>query len=72
MTVVAITYVSEMFPARKRGTYQGWIMTIGLIGIPLSAFVAGDLIPKAIWGWRMVFAWGGLAIFLPLFSSKLE
>jgi predicted MFS family arabinose efflux permease len=32
MTVVAITYVSEMFPARWRGTYQGWIMTIGLIG----------------------------------------
>src|SRR6266436_3174850 len=26
MTVVAITYVSEMFPASTRGTYQGKIM----------------------------------------------
>ena len=34
MTVVGITYISEMFPADKRGTYQGWIMTIGLCGIP--------------------------------------
>jgi putative MFS transporter len=34
MTVVSITYISEMFPARKRGAFQGWIMTIGLLGIP--------------------------------------
>lgn len=50
MTVTAITYISEMFPAKKRGTYQAWVMTIGLAGIPISAFVAGELIPKAIWG----------------------
>ena len=24
MTVVGMTYVSEMFPANRRGTYQGW------------------------------------------------
>jgi MFS transporter, putative metabolite:H+ symporter len=72
MTVSAITYISEMFPAKKRGTYQGWIMTIGLVGIPISAFVAGELIPKVSWGWRMVFVWGALGIFIVLFSSKLE
>ena len=72
MTVAAITYISEIFPASKRGTYQGWIMTIGLVGIPISAFVAGELIPKAAWGWRMVFVWGALGIFILLFSRKLE
>jgi putative MFS transporter len=72
MTVVAITYVSEMFPANKRGTYQAWIMTIGLFGIPFSALVAGELIPKLVYGWRIVFVFGALAIFMPLFARKLE
>src|SRR4051812_10322825 len=45
MTVVAITYVSEMFPASRRGRYQSWIMTIGLCGIPATAYVARFVIP---------------------------
>src|SRR5439155_9009100 len=28
MTVVGITYISEMFPATRRGAYQGWILMI--------------------------------------------
>jgi putative MFS transporter len=72
MTVVAITYISEMFPAKKRGTYQGWVMTIGLFGIPVSALVAGQLIPNLTFGWRIVFVFGALGIFMPLFSRKLE
>jgi putative MFS transporter len=72
MTVVAITYVSEMFPTDKRGRYQAWIMTVGLFGIPFSALVAGDLIPRLVYGWRIVFVFGALAIFMPLFSRKLE
>lgn len=72
MTVVAITYITEMFPANKRGAYQAWVMVIGLFGIPLSALVAGELIPRATYGWRFVFAFGGLAILLPLFSGMLE
>jgi putative MFS transporter len=72
MTVVAITYISEMFPAAKRGTYQAWIMTIGLCGIPASAYVARIIIPAASWGWRAVFVWGALALFFPLFASRLE
>lgn len=71
MTIAAITYISEMFPAKKRGTCQAWVMTIGLVGIPISAFVAGELIPKAAWGWRMVFVWGALGMFIFLFSGKL-
>jgi putative MFS transporter len=72
MTVAAITYISEMFPASKRGTYQAWIMTIGLLGIPASAFVAGEITPMAAYGWRLVFIWGALGILILLFSHKLE
>jgi putative MFS transporter len=72
MTVVAITYISEMFPAGKRGTYQAWIMTIGLCGIPATAYVARFVIPYAPWGWRAVFVWGSLALLFPLFAHRLE
>ncbi len=72
MTVVAITYITEMFPSKKRGAYQAWVMVIGLFGIPLSALVAGELIPRASYGWRFVFAFGGLALLMPLFSGLLE
>lgn len=72
MTVVAITYISEMFPASRRGAYQAWIMTIGLCGIPVTAYVARFLIPAAPWGWRAVFVWGALALAFPLFAGRLE
>jgi putative MFS transporter len=72
MTVVAMTYISEMFPASRRGTYQAWIMTIGLCGIPATAYVARFLIPAAPWGWRGVFVWGSLALLFPLFAHHLE
>lgn len=72
MTVVGITYISEMFPAKQRGSYQGWIMTVGLIGIPATAYVARFTIPLASWGWRLVFVWGSLGILFPLFAGALE
>jgi putative MFS transporter len=72
MTVVGMTYISEMFPARRRGTYQAWIMTIGLCGIPATAFVARFIIPAASWGWRAVFVWGSLGLLFPLFAGRLE
>jgi putative MFS transporter len=72
MTVVGITYISEMYPAKVRGSYQGWIMAIGLCGIPVTAYVARFYIPIASWGWRLVFVWGGLGIILPFFSHMFE
>jgi MFS transporter, putative metabolite:H+ symporter len=72
MTVVGITYISEMFPARLRGTYQGWIMTIGLCGIPATAYVARFCVPLAPWGWRLVFVWGSLGVLFPLLAGRLE
>jgi MFS transporter, putative metabolite:H+ symporter len=72
MTVVGVTYISEIFPAKRRGAYQGWIMTIGLTGIPVTAYVARFCVPIAPWGWRLVFVWGALGLLFPLFSSFLE
>jgi putative MFS transporter len=72
MTVVGMTYVSEMFPARRRGAYQAWIMTIGLCGIPITAYVARYCVPLAPWGWRLIFVWGSLGLVLLFFSGKLE
>jgi putative MFS transporter len=72
MTVIAMTYISEMFPASVRGKYQGRILTIGLCGIPATAYVARFIIPLAPWGWRVVFVWGSLAILFPLVSGRLE
>jgi putative MFS transporter len=72
MTVVGITYISEMYPARLRGSYQGWIMAIGLCGVPMTGYVARFFIPMAPWGWRLVFVWGSLGMLFPLFSRALE
>jgi len=72
MTVVAMTYIGEMFPSRVRGAFQARILMFGLIGIPATAYVARFMIPNAAWGWRGVFVWGALAIFFPLFARRLE
>lgn len=72
MTVIGMTYVSEVFPASKRGDYQGWVMTIGLVGIPMTAYVARFTVPMADWGWRLVFVWGSLGLLILFFSNHLE
>jgi putative MFS transporter len=71
MTVIGMTYVSEIFPAKRRGDYQGWIMTIGLVGIPMTAYVARYTVPIADWGWRLIFVWGALGLVILLFASRL-
>lgn len=72
MTVIANTYVSEFFPAHVRGRYMGFIVTIGLIGIPATAWVARFLVPLAVWGWRLVFAWGGLGILALVLAVRMK
>jgi MFS transporter, putative metabolite:H+ symporter len=72
MTVVGIAYISEIYPARVRGSFQGWIMVIGLAGVPATAYLARLFIPLAGWGWRLVFIWGSLGILFPLLSKRLE
>jgi MFS transporter, putative metabolite:H+ symporter len=72
LTVVGITYISEMFPTTKRGACQSLIMTIGLFGIPVTAYVARFTIPMAAWAWRLVFVWGSLGLIFAPLASRLE
>jgi putative MFS transporter len=72
MTAIGITYIAEMFPARARGTFQGWVMGIGLCGIPGAALVARLLVPAFPFGWRLVFVWGAVALAFPLLGRRLE
>jgi len=72
MTAIAITYIAEMYPAERRGSYQGWIMAIGLCGIPVAALVARIVVPAFSFGWRLVFIWGALALLFPLAARRLE
>ena len=72
MTVRGMTYISEMFPANRRGAQQGWTLMIGLFGIPATAYVARFSIPMAAWGWRLVFVWGSLGILFRVLARRLE
>src|SRR5512138_1510845 len=72
MTVVAMTYIGEMFPSRVRGAFQARILMFGLIGIPATAYVARFAVPQSDWGWRVIFMWGALAIFFPVLARRLE
>jgi len=72
MAVVGMTYVSEMFPVKRRGSFQGWIMMIASCGIPATAFVARMVIPLGSWGWRFVFVWGALGMLVLAFLPRLE
>jgi putative MFS transporter len=72
MTVVGIAYVCEIFPARQRGAYQGWILALGILGIPTTALVARLVVPIAPWGWRMVFVWGAFGLLIPIVARGIE
>jgi putative MFS transporter len=71
MTVIANTYIGEFFPARVRGRYMGLTMTVGLIGIPATAWVARVVVPVAPWGWRLIFLWGALGIVAAILAMRM-
>ena len=71
MVVIANTYISEFFPASSRGKYQGWAMTFGLFGIPITSWVARFVVPLAPWAWRLVFVWGALGVVALIFVVRM-
>src|SRR4029453_4327291 len=72
MTVVAITYISEMFPAP-----QAWRLP-GLDHDDRALWDSGNRLRGALHrpgravGLAMVFVWGSLALFFPFFARRLE
>jgi putative MFS transporter len=43
--VTIMTFISELYPARTRGTWQSWAMVINLSAIPLTNFIARLVVP---------------------------
>jgi putative MFS transporter len=62
MTVVAITYLSELMPRAHRGRMQGAVLAIGLIGTPIMASLARGVVPLGPNGWRIVFLFGAIGV----------
>jgi MFS family permease len=63
MTVVAVIYLSEMFPAAVRGKYQAYAIVIGICGTPVTNLLASAVVPFTDWSWRLVYVWGSLGLF---------
>ncbi|WP_327673156.1 MULTISPECIES: MFS transporter [unclassified Streptomyces] len=72
MTVVAVVYVSEMYPAAVRGKYQAYAIVIGICGTPVTNLIASLVVPLSDWSWRLVYLWGSLGILLVLFTRHLK
>ncbi|MCD2196669.1 MFS transporter [Actinomycetospora endophytica] len=71
MTVVAVIYLSELFPAAKRGRFQAYAIAIGICGTPATSLLASALVPVADWTWRLVFLWGALGLGFVFFLRHL-
>lgn len=71
MTVIAITYLSEMMPKSHRGRMQGAALAIGLAGIPVMAFFARLVVPTGPNGWRWVFVFGALGAVAAVLIARL-
>ena len=60
MTVIAVIYVNEIFPAKNRGKYLAYAMVIGICGTPITTFIASFVVPLSDDSWRLVYLWGSL------------
>ena len=72
MTVVAVIYVNELFPAAKRGKYQAYAIVIGICGTPATNLIASAVVPLSGWSWRLVYLWGALGLLFVLFIRHLK
>ncbi|MGI5509141.1 MFS transporter [Streptomyces sp. CA-106131] len=72
MTVVAVIYVSEIFPSALRGKFQAYAIVIGICGTPVTNFVASAVVPLNDWSWRLVYLWGALGIVFMFFVPRLK
>lgn len=66
-----VTYMSELSPAHKRGFYTAIPISIAFIGFAVVPFVGMLLVPHYSWGWRFLFALGGLGGLLVFWMRRL-
>jgi putative MFS transporter len=72
MTVVAVIYINEMYPAAVRGKYQAYAIVIGICGTPATNLIASFVVPLNDWSWRLVYLWGGLGFVFLFFVRYLN
>ncbi|OUM45575.1 MFS transporter [Arthrobacter sedimenti] len=72
MTVVAVVYINEIFPAAVRGKYQAYAIVIGICGTPVTNLIAAGVVPLTDWSWRLVYLWGSLGILFIFFTRHLQ
>ena len=72
MTVVAVIYVNEIYPAAVRGKYQAYAIVIGICGTPVTNLIASAVVPLSDWSWRLVYLWGASASCFLLFARHLK
>jgi putative MFS transporter len=72
MTVVAVIYVNELFPAARRGKYQAYAIVIGICGTPATNLIASAVVPLSDWSWRLVYLWGALGLLFVFFIRHLK
>lgn len=72
MTVVAVIYVNEIFPAAVRGKYQAYAIVIGICGTPVTNLIASFVVPLSDWSWRLVYLWGSLGVIFILLGRHLK
>jgi len=71
MTVVAVIYLSEMYPAAVRGKYQAYAIVIGICGTPATNLLASAIVPLSDWSWRLVYVWGALGALVLFLIRRL-
>lgn len=70
--VISYVIVAEEFPAEHRGWGIGMLAAVGAVGFGLGAVVYSQ-VERLPYGWRTVYALGGLAILLlPFFRRRLR
>ncbi|MEU4893468.1 MFS transporter [Streptomyces sp. NPDC044780] len=72
MTVVAVIYVNEVYPAAVRGKYQAYAIVIGICGTPATNLIASAVVPLTDWSWRLVYLWGSLGLLFVFFTRHLK
>lgn len=60
MTSALIVYVAEMYPRNSRGRYQSMLLAIGLVGVPMTAWLSRLVISLGPDMWRWIFVFGAL------------
>ena len=67
---VAVTYVSEISPARMRGKITGFTTVCGYVGIAIVPILAAIVLPAFTWGWRGLFVFGALGAVLLVLTRR--